>query len=105
MATPPRILSPLDGQFTGPSFVPLPKAPAQTAVPQKPGPVVVSQVADPLLVRTAYFDGRLLTADDLIRDQQYLDERLLELGRVLGDGVVSGLALALDETNQLLRVT
>jgi hypothetical protein len=46
---------------------------------------------DPFLSRTNYFDGRLLKASDLIRDQQYVDERLLQNGRVLGAGVISGL--------------
>lgn len=46
---------------------------------------------DPFLSRSNYFDGRLLKAADLTRDQQYLDERLLQTGRVLGSGVVKGL--------------
>jgi hypothetical protein len=36
---------------------------------------------DPRLSRTNYFDGQLLKASDLTRDQIYLDERLLELGQ------------------------
>jgi hypothetical protein len=51
---------------------------------------------DPRLTRTHYFDGRLLTAEDLTRDQTYLDQRVRELGRVLGNGVMSGLELTLD---------
>lgn len=47
------------------------------------------------LTRTHYFDGRLLTADDLTRDQVYLDQRLREFGKVLGSGVISGLELTL----------
>ena len=47
------------------------------------------------LTRTHYFDGRLLTAEDLTRDQVYLDQRLREFGRVLGSGIVSGLDLSL----------
>ncbi len=50
---------------------------------------------DPRLTRTHYFDGRLLTAADLIRDQHYLDMRLREVGQVLGSGVVRGLEVAL----------
>lgn len=46
---------------------------------------------DPLLSRTNYFDGQLLKASDLNRDQIYLDERLLELGQVFGAGIVRGL--------------
>lgn len=51
---------------------------------------------DPRLTRTHYFDGRLLTAEDLTRDQIYLDQRLRELGRVLGSGIISGLQLDFD---------
>lgn len=46
---------------------------------------------NPLLTRTHYFDGRLLTAADLTRDQVYLDQRLREMGQVLGRGVARGL--------------
>lgn len=50
---------------------------------------------DPKLSRTHYYDGRLLKASDLVRDQFYLDERLNEVGRVLGQGVVRGLQVKL----------
>lgn len=50
---------------------------------------------DPLLSRTNYFDGQLLKASDLNRDQIYLDERMLELGQVFGTGIVRGLDLSL----------
>lgn len=43
---------------------------------------------DPKLSRTNYYDGRLLRASDLTRDQFYLDERLREVGRALGQGIV-----------------
>ncbi len=59
---------------------------------------------DPRLTRTHYFDGRLLTAEDLTRDQLYLDQRLRELGRVLGSGVMSGLQLSLDRFTGLLTL-
>lgn len=58
---------------------------------------------DPRLTRTHYFDGRLLTAEDLTRDQTYLDQRLRELGRVLGSGVMGGLELTLDKSVLTLR--
>jgi hypothetical protein len=51
---------------------------------------------DPRLTRTHYFDGRLLTAEDLTRDQIYLDQRLREVGEVLGSGIMSGLQLSFD---------
>lgn len=50
---------------------------------------------DPRLSRTHYFDGRLLKASDLTRDQVYLDERALEIGQVLGSGIVRGLDIDL----------
>lgn len=59
---------------------------------------------DPRLSRTDYFDGRLLTATDLIRDQTYVDERVLEVGRALGAGVVQGLEVALSEDKRYLKI-
>lgn len=59
---------------------------------------------DPRLTRTHYFDGRLLTAEDLTRDQIYLDQRLRELGRILGSGVMAGLALSFDRFTGLLTL-
>lgn len=59
---------------------------------------------DPKLSRTNYYDGRLLKASDLVRDQFYLDERLREVGRALGQGVVRGLNLTLT-ADRKLRVT
>jgi len=59
---------------------------------------------DPRLSRTDYFDGRLLTATDLLRDQTYVDERVLEVGRALGSGVVRGLAVVLSNDKRYLRV-
>lgn len=59
---------------------------------------------DPRLTRTHYFDGRLLTAEDLTRDQLYLDQRLRELGRVLGSGVMGGLELSFDRFTGLLTL-
>jgi len=58
---------------------------------------------DPRLSRTNYFDGQLLKASDLTRDQIYLDERLLEMGQVLGSGIVQGLEVDLVR-NHLLQV-
>lgn len=56
---------------------------------------------DPRLSRTHYFDGQLLKASDLNRDQVYLDERLLELGQAIGSGIVRGLTLTLDAERRL----
>ena len=53
---------------------------------------------DPRLTRTHYFDGRLLTADDLNRDLLYLDQRLREAGQTLGSGIMRGLELSFDDT-------
>lgn len=59
---------------------------------------------DPRMTRTHYFDGRLLTAEDLERDQLYLDQRLREVGKVLGHGVLRGLDIAYDKFSGLLTV-
>ena len=59
---------------------------------------------DPLLSRTNYFDGQLLKAADLNRDQIYLDERLLELGQVFGAGIVRGLEPSL-HSGHLLEIS
>lgn len=59
---------------------------------------------DPRLTRTHYFDGRLLTAVDLNRDQLYLDQRLREVGQALGTGVQQGLETSLNPSTGLLTV-
>jgi hypothetical protein len=59
---------------------------------------------DPRLTRTHYFDGRLLTAADLNRDQLYLDQRLRETGEALGDGILQGLEATLEPTSSRIRV-
>ncbi|MEC7545473.1 MAG: hypothetical protein VYB48_00860 [Pseudomonadota bacterium] len=59
---------------------------------------------DSRLTRTHYFDGRLLTAEDLERDQVYLDERLREAGKILGEGIASGLELSFDRYSGLLTL-
>jgi len=47
--------------------------------------------------RSHYFDGKLLKARDLLRDQNYLDARLRQAGRAFGAGIVYGLDAALDD--------
>ena len=69
--------------------------PIGNQVIQKQGLERVADV-DPRLTRSHYFDSRLLTAEDLNRDQIYLDGRLRELGQALGYGIVRGLELGLD---------
>jgi hypothetical protein len=61
--------------------------------------------AEPQLSRTFYQDGRLLTAVDLNRDYEYLDQRLLDLGLALGDGVVTGLDATLLADGVTISVT
>ncbi|MFM2068119.1 MAG: hypothetical protein RLZZ584_3028 [Pseudomonadota bacterium] len=56
---------------------------------------------DPRLSRTNYFDGQLLKASDLTRDQIYLDERLLEVGQAFGSGIAQGLELSLLDQQRL----
>lgn len=74
-------------------------------VPYRPGILAEdgTQVGthDPRLVRTNYFDGQLLKASDLTRDQTYLDERLLEVGQILGSGIARGLETSLLEGHRL----
>jgi hypothetical protein len=74
---------------TIPGFVPI-----GTIPPPVPG---LPDQADfhPRLTRTHFFDGRLLTAADLTREQLYLDQRLREVGQALGSGVVRGLGATL----------
>lgn len=79
------------------SFVPYAKPAAQNEAASR------ATVIDPRLSRTSYYDGRLLRASDLLRDAQYLDARLREVGRALGHGVISGLELTL--SGQSLTVT
>lgn len=76
---------------TFPGFVPI-----GNIAPPVPG---LPDQADfhPLLTRTRFFDGRLLTAADLTREQLYLDQRLREVGQALGSGVVRGLEVTLDK--------
>lgn len=45
--------------------------------------------------RSHYFDGKLLKAQDLLRDQNYLDARLRQAGRAFGAGILAGLRAAL----------
>lgn len=47
--------------------------------------------------RSHYFDGKLLKAQDLLRDQNYLDARLRQAGRAFGAGIIAGLEAALDD--------
>jgi hypothetical protein len=61
--------------------------------------------AEPQLSRTYYQDGRLLTAVDLNRDYEYLDQRLLDLGLALGDGIITGLDATLLPDRVTISVT
>src|SRR5271155_5719683 len=81
-------------------FTPMASPPQASGGP----PVLLSQ-AEPQLSRTYYQDGRLLTAVDLNRDYEYLDQRLLDLGLALGDGIVQGLAATLLPDQVTISVT
>jgi len=50
-------------------------------------------VVDGRRSRPKYFDGRFLTARDLIDDQRYVQTRHSDLGRAVGWGVVDGLGV------------
>ncbi|TQV71507.1 hypothetical protein FLL45_20360 [Aliikangiella marina] len=60
---------------------------------------------DPRLTRSHYFDNRLLTEKDLNRDQLYLDNRLREVGKALGYGVLNGLETAFDSLDGTIQVS
>jgi hypothetical protein len=47
--------------------------------------------------RSHYFDGKLLKAQDLLRDQNYLDARLRQAGRAFGAGIIEGLEASLQD--------
>ena len=51
-------------------------------------------VEDPRRERPRWFDGRFLSARDLIRDQQYMLTREADLGRAAGSGVAAGLRVS-----------
>lgn len=61
-------------------------------------------VQDPRRERPRYFDGRFLTARDLIRDQQYFLTREADLGRAAGSGVAHGLFVSHGASGTSLRV-
>ncbi len=46
--------------------------------------------------RPLYFDGRFLTAADLSADQNYVRQRLADMGRAIGFGVIAGLRVTLN---------
>src|SRR5262245_27804339 len=58
--------------------------------------------------RPFYFDGRFLTANDLIADQDYIRARQSDLAQAMGAGVIRGLMVSIvaDGTSQspLLRI-
>lgn len=64
--------------------------PANTSLPRE-SPGVVT---DTRRIRPRFFDGKFLTAADLMQEQNYLLTRQADLARTLGFGVVSGLRVA-----------
>lgn len=64
------------------------------------------QGVDDYFEKNHYFDGKLITAQDLKTEQQYHTERLNVINRsVIGGGIVSGLNARIDETDTNLKVT
>lgn len=57
--------------------------------------------ADPAARRPHYFNGRLLTAEDLRSEQQAYGRRDALLGRALGWGVVSGFEISVDDASRI----
>lgn len=55
--------------------------------------------------RPRYFDGRFLTARDLVREQQYTLLRQADYGQLAGTGVIAGLDVRADATGQRLVVS
>ena len=62
-------------------------------------------IEDPRRERPRYFDGRVLAARDLIRDQQYILTREADLGQAAGSGVASGLEVERGSAGDRLNVT
>ena len=62
-------------------------------------------IEDPRRERPRYFDGRFLSARDLIRDQQYFLTREADLGRSAGSGVAHGLYVTPGSTPHGLQVS
>lgn len=60
---------------------------------------------DPRLTRSNYFDNKLLTAEDLNRDQLYIDGRLREVGQTIGYGILEGLDISLDDRDGSITVS
>ncbi|HWV14426.1 MAG TPA: hypothetical protein VN030_03260 [Cellvibrio sp.] len=77
--------------------------PIGTQIKVKDGLERVADV-DPRLTRSYYFDSRLLTAEDLTRDQLYLDGRLREVGQALGYGILRGLETSLSDLDGVITV-
>jgi hypothetical protein len=78
---------------------------ARTTNPRRRGPAIPTSILR-TPTRPSFFDGRLLSADDLRREQEYLDHKrpLLNLATV-GAGVVTGLAVATDPDGAGIRVS
>lgn len=62
-------------------------------------------VEDPRRTKSNYFDGKFLTARDLIRDQQYFLTREADLGRAAGSGVAHGLEVDAGSSPHSLRIS
>ncbi len=54
--------------------------------------------------RPRYFDGRFLTAADLVREQQYTLLRQADLGQMVGPGVIHGLGVEVDPSGRQLII-
>ncbi|HQY07103.1 MAG: hypothetical protein IPG57_10105 [Burkholderiales bacterium] len=63
-----------------------------------------SLVVDARRMRPRYFDGRFLSARDLIRDQQYMLIREADLARTVGSGVAEGLQVGDGDNLHSLRI-
>lgn len=55
--------------------------------------------------RPLYFDGRFLTAADLTADQNYVRQRLADMGRALGFGAIAGLHVTLNDARNGVEIS
>jgi hypothetical protein len=68
-------------------------------------PLVIPASVLQTLTRPSFFSGRLLTADDLRREQEYVDSRRhLQNLATLGPGIVTGLAVSEEPGGKEIRV-
>ncbi len=66
---------------------------------------LLDMIVDPDARSTNFFNGRLLSGEDLQNEQAYTREQRRMLGQALGTGVAYGLEISLDRQVNTLRIT